>query len=83
MRAACFEGRLDIVEYLVAHGANLHLANQYNNTCLMIAAYKGHLDVVKYLLEKGADPNQAGKPLSVVHNSSEIQFPVKLILLFM
>lgn len=46
LRAACFDGRLDIVKYLTYHRADINIANKYNNTCLMIAAYKGHLDVV-------------------------------------
>lgn len=46
LRAACYDGRLDIVKYLTHHDADIHIANKYNNTCLMIAAYKGHLDVV-------------------------------------
>lgn len=41
LRAACFDGRLDIVQYLVKHGADLHKLNKFNNSCLMIAAYKG------------------------------------------
>lgn len=41
LRAACFDGRLDIVKYLTEHGGDIHIANKYNNTCLMIAAYKG------------------------------------------
>lgn len=41
-----FIGRLDIVKYLVAHNADINLANTYNNTCLMISSYKGHADVV-------------------------------------
>lgn len=61
LRAACFEGRLDIVKLLMHHGADLHLANEFNNTCLMIASFKGHLDVVRFLLNEGADPNVAGK----------------------
>lgn len=40
-------GRMDIVQYLVTHGADINLANAYNNTCLMISAYKGHTDVVR------------------------------------
>ena len=47
LRAACFEGRLDIVEFLVSRGADVNIANKFNNTCLMISAYKGHKDVVK------------------------------------
>ena len=35
LRAACFDGRLDIVQFLVEHGADIHLANKYNNTCLV------------------------------------------------
>lgn len=58
LRAACFDGHLDIVKYLTYHSANIHIANKYNNTCLMIAAYKGHLDVVAFLLERGANPNE-------------------------
>lgn len=46
LRAACFDGRLDIVQYLVMHKADYKIANKYNNTCLMIAAYKGHVEVV-------------------------------------
>lgn len=51
-------GHLDIVKYLVAHNAEINLANAYNNTCLMISAYKGHTDVVEFLLNNGADPDQ-------------------------
>ncbi len=51
-----------MAEYLVESGADVHIANRFNNTCLMIAAFKGHLSVVKFLLEKGANPNTAGKP---------------------
>lgn len=57
LRAACFDGRLDIVRYLVEHQADISITNKYNNTCLMIAAYKGHADVVRFLLEQGAEPN--------------------------
>lgn len=58
LRAACFDGRLDIVKYLTDHDANIHITNKYNNTCLMIAAYKGHVDVVQFLLELGANPDE-------------------------
>ena len=58
LRAACFDGRLDIVRYLVEKGnGNLNIANKFNNTCLMIAAFKGHLDVLRYLLEMKVHPD--------------------------
>jgi hypothetical protein len=28
-------------------GADVNIANKFNNTCLMISAYKGHKDVVR------------------------------------
>lgn len=40
LRAACFDGRLDVVRYLAEHNANVHTANNYNNTCLMVASYR-------------------------------------------
>uniref|UniRef100_T1H6N6 Protein fem-1 homolog B n=1 Tax=Megaselia scalaris TaxID=36166 RepID=T1H6N6_MEGSC len=40
LRAACFQGRLDI-KYLVHHGADVNLINNFNNTCLMISAHRG------------------------------------------
>ena len=58
LRAACFEGRLDIVRFLCEKKADFHIANKYNNTCLMISCYKGHQGVVEYLLGAGADPNK-------------------------
>ena len=57
LRAACFDGRLDIVQYLVEHGAKINISDAFNNTCLMIAASKGHLNVVKYLLSIGSNPD--------------------------
>lgn len=58
VRAACFDGRLDIVKYLTEHHANIHIPNKYNNSCLMIAAYKGHQEIVTYLLQQQANPNE-------------------------
>lgn len=72
LRAACFEGYLNIVRYLIEHGADLSLPNKYNNSCLMIAAYKGHLDVVQYLLERGADPDKAGINVKLFYISSKL-----------
>ena len=73
LRAACFEGRLDIVEFLCENKADFSIANKYNNTCLMISCYKGHQDVVQYLLSVGADPNsKALCGASALHFSAEI-----------
>jgi Fem-1 homolog b len=72
LRAACFDGRLDIVKYLTDHSADINIANKYNNTCLMIAAYKGHIDIVSFLLERGANPNEkAHCGATALHFSAE------------
>ena len=51
LRISSMEGKLDIVKYLVEHGANIHSLNDGLNW----ASYYGKLEVVKYLLENGAD----------------------------
>ena len=45
-------GYLDIVKYLVEHGADIH-DDDYRAVCR--ASEYGHLNVVKYLVEHGAD----------------------------
>ena len=71
LRAACFRGSLPIVELLVSRGADFNIANQYDNTCLMIAGYKGHADVVQFLLSAGALPDVAARcGASVLHFSA-------------
>lgn len=73
LRAACFDGRVDIVRFLIEEGkADYNIANKFNNTCLMIAAFNGHLSVVRYLLEIGIDPNVAANcGATALHFSSE------------
>lgn len=58
LRAACYDGRMQIVRFLVEEGANLEIANRHGHTSLMIACYRGHIEIVKYLLGKGATVNR-------------------------
>ena len=52
---ACQNGHIEVVKYLVEHGANINKGNNNNNaTPLDIACEKGHEKVVKYLVEHGA-----------------------------
>ena len=49
-------GHLEVVKYLVAHGANVNLPTRSNQSSpLHRACQQGHLLVVKFLLQKGAD----------------------------
>jgi len=53
---ASANGYLDIVEFLVKHGANVNAKDdEFLMTPLMRAADNGHLDVVKFLVKHGAD----------------------------
>jgi len=50
-------GNINIVETLLARGADLHQANGIGFTPLFSAAYKGQVAVVMLLLDQGADVN--------------------------
>jgi hypothetical protein len=52
LRIASSEGRLEVVKYLVEHGADIH---SENNHALKWASFYGRLEVVRYLVEHGAD----------------------------
>ena len=57
LRAAVFEGNLDMVKFLVENGAMVNIPSRYyNNTCLMLAAVRNNnANIVNYLLENGAN----------------------------
>lgn len=50
-------GHLEIVKYLVAHGANMS-AEDWGVTPLHMAAGSGHVDCVRYFLDGRVDPNR-------------------------
>src|SRR5207247_4718190 len=49
---AAMGGHLDVVEYLIKQGADLHAGHE---SALRMATEWGHLNVVKWLVEHGAD----------------------------
>jgi ankyrin repeat protein len=59
MRAA-HAGRLDIVEWLIAHHADLDHRAKFNLTALMLAVIGGHEKVARRLVRAGADTSIAG-----------------------
>uniref|UniRef100_A0A8D2LRT8 Fem-1 homolog A n=1 Tax=Varanus komodoensis TaxID=61221 RepID=A0A8D2LRT8_VARKO len=73
LRAACFDGHLEIVRYLVGEkGADLEVANRHGHTCLMISCYKGHSEIARYLLERGANVNRRSvKGNTALHDCAE------------
>jgi ankyrin repeat protein len=58
---AAGKGDLELVEALLARGAELDRSNDAGNTPLMLAAARGHLEVVKRLLAAGAAPAHANR----------------------
>ena len=42
-------GHLEVVKYLVSHGANIHDKNNYGETSLIFAFLSRHLKIVEYL----------------------------------
>ncbi|KAJ7110469.1 ankyrin repeat-containing domain protein, partial [Mycena epipterygia] len=60
LQAAAFQGNLEIVKLLLAHGANPNIEGGQNGTALQAATVCGHTDIVKVLLEHGADASVQG-----------------------
>uniref|UniRef100_A0A6P6XRZ9 Poly [ADP-ribose] polymerase n=1 Tax=Dermatophagoides pteronyssinus TaxID=6956 RepID=A0A6P6XRZ9_DERPT len=50
-------GRLDVVDFLIQQGANIHAKDDGGLVPLHNACSFGHIEVVKLLLKNGADPN--------------------------
>ena len=62
---AARNGRLEIVQLLIAKGADVNIRLGSGRTALTFAAANGHVDVVKFLMDKGAD-----KSASIERDSS-------------
>ncbi|CAB3409050.1 unnamed protein product [Caenorhabditis bovis] len=72
LRGACYDGHLEIVKYLLDHGADINKPNKHGHTSLMIAAYRQKVDVVRLLLERGADVDvQTTRGNSALHDAAE------------
>lgn len=57
LNLASYEGKTDIVKYLLSKGADVKAKDKEGSTPLQNAAAKGHFDIVKMLVEKGSDVN--------------------------
>lgn len=55
---AARNGDTELLAAYLDAGAPAGLANDRDDTLVMLAAYHGHADTVAMLLERGADPNQ-------------------------
>lgn len=61
---ACQTGSIEVVEFLLSHGANLHShCGAAKQNCLHIATTNGHKELVKFLLILGLSCSQPDKVL--------------------
>ncbi|MDD9901082.1 MAG: ankyrin repeat domain-containing protein [Alphaproteobacteria bacterium] len=58
---ASFNGRENIVEFLLKHGADVNVRNEVNCTPIMCASEQSRYAVAETLMEAGADPYLLGK----------------------
>ncbi|WP_353282647.1 ankyrin repeat domain-containing protein [Wolbachia endosymbiont (group A) of Pogonocherus hispidulus] len=77
LHIAAYNGKLDVVEYLISKGADFSAKDKLNSTPLHSAAAEaGKLDIVKYLVNRGADVNAQSKycstPLHYAAESGEL-----------
>jgi ankyrin repeat protein len=58
LQVAAYAGRVDVVKFLLDHGANIHDRSEWKNTeAVEKAAWTGGADVVEFLLDHGATVN--------------------------
>lgn len=57
LHRASSDGRLDVVQYLLAQGVDVNAKDEHTCTPLHRASRNGCIEVVRYLIEKGADVN--------------------------
>ncbi|HHI92372.1 MAG TPA: hypothetical protein ENK04_02490 [Gammaproteobacteria bacterium] len=57
LHLAAMSGHIDVVNYLITHGARIDERDDYGFTALHLAAWRNRVDVVDYLISQGADIN--------------------------
>ncbi|XP_035682100.1 poly [ADP-ribose] polymerase tankyrase-2-like isoform X3 [Branchiostoma floridae] len=63
LHAAAINGKTEVVDLLVQHGATVDIRDGFQNTPLMRACNYNHVDTVRRLIELGARPDLTGGQL--------------------
>lgn len=78
LQKAADKGSLEIVQLLVAHGADAKLKNSQGTGPLFNAAASGKIEVVKFLAEKGADAKAEPGLLGAAQTGEMAEFLITL-----
>lgn len=91
LHVACHFGQVNMVRFLLQHGANVDTSTTFGYTPLHQAAQQGHILVISLLLENKAKPNAVTNVSPVCTNSvcctalimlAEILFMFRTIFIF-
>lgn len=62
-----WEGNIPLMELFYLRGADIHHANRFGETALMLAAWKNRKEAVRWLLDHGARPNRGEREWTALH----------------
>ncbi|MCF6776219.1 ankyrin repeat domain-containing protein [Thiotrichales bacterium 19X7-9] len=72
LHLAAMFNQLEIINYLLDHGADINARDRYGNTALFYAVLNGHLSIVEQLLWRGAEANTINQDGDTpLHEASE------------
>ena len=57
LHVASLKGHLEVVKYLIKHGADIHAKDKFDKMPFHNACSKGHVEVAEYLISCGTDIN--------------------------
>ena len=77
---ALINNRIDILDVLIAKGANINAGDKYGfNTPLRVAVQRDNLSIVQYLVEKGADVNDIYKYGQTLLNIAKLRWHKEVV----
>eukprot|EP00475_Leptophrys_vorax_P033907 TRINITY_DN5404_c0_g1_i1.p1 TRINITY_DN5404_c0_g1~~TRINITY_DN5404_c0_g1_i1.p1 ORF type:complete len:327 (-),score=88.91 TRINITY_DN5404_c0_g1_i1:108-1088(-) len=78
---ATWYGKIEAVQWLVEHGANINSLDRYGYSPLCWAAWRGYLDIAEYLIQYGALEAWKESKREVLVNGKQAQSPMMCIVL--
>ena len=79
LNSACHSGSMELVQWLVEHGANVNAKNIKGETVLHSAAYSGNMELVQWLIERGANVKAKDKERNTVVTYAEWSGNLELV----